>query len=143
MFPVSLLRVSTMRARPFLGRLGIGSKIYATVGFLSVAAAAVGWIGLDGMRTYEAKVEAIRNASSRAVIGEQVNGLINAVVMDSRGVYMSRDKAEAEKFGKPLLANLKRIDERMQDWAALMPAARRGEMDAALKDTKQFIEFRT
>ena len=35
-------------------------------------------------------------------------GLINAVVMDSRGIYIARDRAEVDRFGKPLLANLDR-----------------------------------
>jgi methyl-accepting chemotaxis protein len=103
----------------------------------------VGWLGLDAMWRYNARVAEIRNASARAIIGERVNGLINSVVMDSRGIYMSRNADEADKFGKPLLANLKTIDADMKRWVELMPAARRPSMDGAVANTRKFIEFRT
>ena len=123
--------------------LRIGSKISCVVGLLVAVAALIGWFGVDAMRTYNSKVDAIRNASARTVIGGRIDALINAVVMDSRGVYMAHDKAEVEKFAKPLLANLKRIDERLAEWTALLPEARRPEMEAAHASVRQFIDFRT
>jgi methyl-accepting chemotaxis protein len=127
----------------FIADLKIGPKIYIVVALLSAAVVIVGGIGIDAMRTYNRKVDEIQAASGRAVAGERVNGLINAVVMDSRGIYMARDGAEAEKFGKPLLKSLEKIDERMQEWLRLMPAERRPEMDAALASVKQFKQFRS
>jgi methyl-accepting chemotaxis protein len=129
--------------RRFIADLRIGPKIYIVVGLLAAAVIVVGGIGIDAMRTYNRKVDEIQAASQRAVAGERVNGLINAVVMDSRGIYMARDAKEAEKFGKPLLASLQRIDERMAEWVRLMPPERRHEMEAALASVKEFKEFRT
>ena len=40
--------------------------------------------------------------AERAIIAERLNALVNAVVMESRGVYMAATPAEVEKFGKPL-----------------------------------------
>ncbi|MBI3454121.1 MAG: Tar ligand binding domain-containing protein, partial [Rhodospirillales bacterium] len=126
----------------FLRRMKIGAKIYSIVGLLSLVAAVIGALGLEGMMTYNARVDEIALASQRAVIGEQVNGLINAVVMDSRGVYMARDVAEAEKFGAPLLKNLKTIEERMTRWLSLMPAERKTTTDRAMENVRKFVEFR-
>jgi methyl-accepting chemotaxis protein len=80
------------------------------VGFLAAVAAGIGLLGADAMRTYNDKVQEIDRASGRAIFGEQVNGLIYAVVMDSRGIYMSSTTAESEKFAPLLLANLTRIE---------------------------------
>src|SRR4051812_19656142 len=101
--------------------LSIAAKIYAVVGFLSVVAGVIGWLGVDAMQRYDAQVREIRAASERAVVGERINGLINAVVMDSRGIYMARDRAEAEKFAKPLLGNLKLMKDDIAGWVALLP----------------------
>ena len=59
----------------------------------------------------------MERASERATIGEKVNGLINGVVMDSRGLYLSNDAAEIDKFSKPLLENLARIEDLMSKWS--------------------------
>jgi methyl-accepting chemotaxis protein len=126
-----------------IANLPIGAKIYAVVGFLAAVAAVIGWFGFAAMQQYEAQVDSMRAAMARAVIGEKVNGLINAVVMDSRGIYMARDVKEVEKYGKPMVANLHVIDEQMAKWLALMPASRRSEMDAAMANTRDFIKFRT
>ena len=123
--------------------VSLSTRIYAAIVVLALVGLAIGGLGLQGVQTYTAKVAQIRNASQRALIGERLNGLIYAVVMDSRGVYMARDSAESDKFGKPLLANLQRIGSMFEQWKALLPAARRAELSAAERDVHSFITFRT
>jgi methyl-accepting chemotaxis protein len=123
--------------------LRIGTKVYAVVGLLSLVAAAIGWMGIDAIRTYDAQVQRITRASTRAVLGERVNSAILSVVMDSRGIYMARDRAEAEKFGKPLLETLRRMEKTMAEWKALLPPDQVAEFAKAELNAKQFVEFRT
>ena len=124
-------------------RIKIMTKIYVVVGLLSLVAAVIGWMGIDTMRAYEAHVATITRASARAVLGERVNALILTVVMDSRGLYMAADRAEAEKFGKPLLANLARLEQGLADWKAMVPADHTADFAAVERDAKAFIQFRT
>ncbi|MDB5364405.1 MAG: methyl-accepting chemotaxis protein [Rhodospirillales bacterium] len=123
-------------------RSSIATRIYAVVALLAVTAAVLGGIGWWAMETYDQRVDEIAAASARAVTGERVNGLINAVVMDSRGEYMSRDAAEAEKFGKPLLANLALIEQRMAEWMKLIPAAERAKYEKLESSARDFVRFR-
>jgi methyl-accepting chemotaxis protein len=62
----------------------ISTKIYLLVGFLGVVAGLVGSTGIAAMRTFDSQVDAITAASTRALLGERVNGIVNAIVMDSR-----------------------------------------------------------
>jgi methyl-accepting chemotaxis protein len=126
-----------------VAKLSIAAKIYGVVGFLSIIAAVIGWLGVDAMQRYEAQVREIRAASQRAVVGERINGLINAVVMESRGIYIARDRAEAEKFAKPLLADLKLMKDDIGQWVALLPEHRRGEVTKAIQNLDRFVAFRT
>jgi methyl-accepting chemotaxis protein len=126
-----------------VAKLSIAAKIYGVVGFLSIIAAVIGWLGVDAMQRYEAQVREIRAASQRAVVGERINGLINAVVMESRGIYIARDRAEADKFAKPLLADLKLMKDDIGQWVALLPEHRRGEVTKAIESLDQFVAFRT
>jgi methyl-accepting chemotaxis protein len=77
----------------------ISTKIYLLVGFLGVVAGLVGSTGIAAMRTFDSQVDAITAASTRALLGERVNGIVNAIVMDSRGVYMAENKERVEQFG--------------------------------------------
>src|SRR5882724_10344722 len=81
-----------------LNQWKIGPKVYLVVGLLAVVAAAIGALGVDAMRTYNEKFRLIDRASNREILGERVNGLIYAVVMDSRGIYMSETLPESEKY---------------------------------------------
>ncbi|MGF7176392.1 methyl-accepting chemotaxis protein [Azospirillum doebereinerae] len=124
-------------------RLRIGVKIHLLVGLMTGVAALVGLVGLDTLLAHDALVADMRLASARAVMGERVNGLMLSVVMDSRGIYMARDRAEAEKFARPLLDGLKALDGAMVQWQALLPPGHGGDLDAATARAREFIRFRT
>ena len=106
-----------MRIRQALRDMSVAIKLFGIMGLLALTAGTVGWSSIQTARLYNAKIVVMQRASERAVTGEQINALINAVVMDSRGIYMAKTPAEVEKFGVPLLANLTRIEERTAHWA--------------------------
>src|SRR6476469_6495157 len=126
-----------------LAELRIGTKIYAIVGLLSVVSIVIAVLALLALTNYNSRAADMQNASQRSFIGEQINALIYAVVMDSRGVYMARDAAEAEKFGKPMLKNLHEIKTLITAWRELLPQQRKNETDRAADNTDKFIQFRT
>jgi methyl-accepting chemotaxis protein len=126
-----------------LAKLRIGTKIYAVVGLLSVVSVVIAILALLALTNYNSRVAEMQNASQRSFIGEQINALIYAVVMDSRGIYMARDAAEAEKFGKPMLKNLHEIKTLITAWRELLPQQRKNETDRAAANTDKFIQFRT
>jgi len=82
-------------------------------------------------------------ASTRALLIEKANGIVNAVVMDSRGVYMAENKERVEQFGKPLLENLKRIDTLLAQWRPLVPVSQMDQFLRTEQRMAEFIEFRT
>ncbi|HYC01782.1 MAG TPA: methyl-accepting chemotaxis protein [Azospirillaceae bacterium] len=126
-----------------LARIGIGPKIYGVVSVLTAASLVVGLLALAALGLFNSRVHEINGASDRAVLGEKVNAAILSVVMDSRGIYMSRDKAEVEKFAVPLLKTLDGLDGLMAEWRALLPPGREGELDEALRQVAAFRAART
>lgn len=73
------------------------AKIYVLVGLLALVATGIGVMGIEGMSVFNARAKAMENASARALHGETLNGLVYAVVMDSRGIYMSDSPQSVEK----------------------------------------------
>jgi methyl-accepting chemotaxis protein len=121
----------------------LGPKIYSVVILLSAFTAAVGIVAITGFQTYNAKVREIYQASTRAVISERVNTMIYAVVMDSRGIYMSATTAESEKYAPLVIQNLRKIEQLMKEWTSLIRPEDRATMERANARVAEFVQFRT
>ena len=126
-----------------LRRIGLGPKIYLVVILLSVVAVTISYVGINAMQTYNRRVHQLQHYAHAAIVGEQVNGLILAVVMDSRGIYMARDHAEAEKFAPLILKNLAIMKQKMAEWTDFAEPEDRDKMDRANARANEFIKFRT
>jgi methyl-accepting chemotaxis protein len=73
-----------------------------------------------------------------ALLTERINTQVFAVVMDSRGIYMSKTAKEAEPFAKPKEARFPVMRKLAADLVALVPA---NERETALKLQKAIDEF--
>ncbi|MCV9941002.1 methyl-accepting chemotaxis protein [Boseaceae bacterium BT-24-1] len=78
-----------------------------------------------------------------ALVTERINTQVFAVVMDSRGIYMSKDAKEAEAFAKPKEARFPVMRKLAADLVALVPAAERETALKLQKSVEEFIAFRS
>ena len=127
----------------WLGNTRIATRLFGILTLLGLIACISGGAAVQVLQVYSNTVTAMQRASERAIIGEQVNGLINAVVMDSRGVYMARNAADVEKFGKPLLANLAIIENLVARWDRLVDPQSRADFDNCVRQVRDFVTLRT
>ena len=74
------------------------------------------------LNRYSELTDAMQSASRRAAISGQIAGLVNTVVMESRGVYLSRTAEEAATYSAHLLQGLRQIDLLMTEWEPLLDA---------------------
>jgi hypothetical protein len=82
---------------------GLKTRIYSVIvflGFLPMLGAAVALVAMDLSRHNEADLD---RAARGTIYLERVNGLVYAVVMESRGVYMYADWRAAEPFATNLI----------------------------------------
>ncbi|MBV9826359.1 MAG: methyl-accepting chemotaxis protein [Alphaproteobacteria bacterium] len=110
---------------------------------LTLVAAVISYAAGQAMETYNRRVHQMQHVTHAAIVGEQVNGLILAVVMDSRGIYMARDHAEAEKYAPLIIRNLDLIKRKMQEWNEFSDPADAELMKKADARAAEFIQFRT
>jgi methyl-accepting chemotaxis protein len=120
----------------------IGMKIFALVALLGIVAISVAGLGIATLRAYNQAVADVETASTRALYGEKLNRLVTAVVMESRGIYASKDTAEAARFGKGLVVFLDDIDKLLKTWGPMVPADQKAKFDAVAKWAGEFRAFR-
>jgi methyl-accepting chemotaxis protein len=120
----------------------IGAKILLVAGVLIVASLAIGAMAMQTIFRSEALTRDMENTANRSILGERVNGLIYAVVMDSRGVYMSKSAGEAKKYGAGITASLVVLDATMKEWRVLVPPDNEVFAEAQA-NMDQFFKVRT
>jgi len=127
----------------WLTNLKIGSKILLVTCTLIATSALIGLVSLETLFRSEDLVNEMAATANRSIYGERVNGLIYAVVMESRGIYMAKDTEAAKKFAPGLLQSLKALQNAMAAWRELVPPSSVDVFAKAQGDAEQFVKFRT
>jgi methyl-accepting chemotaxis protein len=123
-------------------RLSLAAKLYAIFALFAVLVAAMTALSDYNTRQNAALAGAVATASRAALNVERVNSLVYAVVMESRGVYMSTEPAVVKKYGEGLLKFNERILDVVKNWQALVQADDSEQFATFKKRIEQFIEFR-
>jgi methyl-accepting chemotaxis protein len=125
-----------------LSRFSLAAKLYAIFALFALLTAAITALSDYNTRQNTELMQAVETASRAALNVERVNSLVYAVVMESRGVYMSTDAATVKKYGEGLLKFNERILAVIKNWEALVQADDAEQFAVFRKRIEQFIEFR-
>jgi methyl-accepting chemotaxis protein len=123
-------------------RLSLAAKLYSIFALFAVLVAAITALSDYNSRQNAVLTEAVATASRAALNVERVNSLVYAVVMESRGVYMSTEPAVVKKYGDGLLKFNERILEVVKNWQALVQADDAEQFAAFKQRIEQFVDFR-
>ena len=123
-------------------RLSLAAKLYAIFALIAVLTAAITVLSDYNSRHNAELTEGVATASRAALNVERINSLVYAVVMESRGVYMSSEPATVKKYGDGLLKFNEQILEVVKSWEALVRADDAEQFSTFKKRIEQFVEFR-
>src|SRR5256714_1166865 len=123
-------------------RLSLAAKLYLIFGLFAFLTAAITALSDYNTDRNTDLTEAVSTASRAALNVERINSLVYAVVMESRGVYMSTEPAVVKKYGEGLLKFNDRILEVVKHWQALVQVDDSEQFATFKKRIEQFIEFR-
>ncbi len=123
-------------------RFSLAAKLYSIFALFAVLVAAITVLSDYNTRQNAALTEAVSTASRAALNVERINSLVYAVVMESRGVYMSAEPAVVKKYGDGLLKFNERIFEVVKNWEALVQADDAQQFATFKKRIQQFADFR-
>jgi methyl-accepting chemotaxis protein len=99
-----------------LPKLSIAARLYAIFALMAATTVALSVVAVSNARDHAALTEEFESANSGSWNVERINGLIYATVMDSRGIYMSADKAEVAKYADSLVKVTDQISAVIADW---------------------------
>jgi methyl-accepting chemotaxis protein len=122
--------------------LSIAARLYSVFALIAVLTAAIAILSDYNARRNAELTEAVETASRAALNVQHVDSLVYAVVMESRGVYMSADTTTAKKFGDGLLKFNAQILDVVKSWQSILKADDAEQFAAFQKRIEQFVEFR-
>jgi PAS domain S-box-containing protein len=126
-----------LRQIPILGGV---SAVGAALG---VVALLVGVIGVHAVYNTNKEVRALEAGANRAIFAERANSLVYAVVMDSRGIYMSSKATDRADYGAGVMKFLAELDANMAAWKEHVAPEDREDFVRAQARAQEFIRFRT
>ena len=122
--------------------MSIRARIMALVACFALMALVVTGLGLATIADYNRMMKDYGRAYEDAWRGERLNHLVSNVVMESRGVYIARNREEMDTFVTGLATNLDEIDDLIKTWNAdSSPQELRG-LQPILNDTQTFLTVR-
>src|SRR6201991_2465559 len=123
-------------------RLSLAAKLYAIFALFALLTAAITALSqYNASRSVELTNE-IETVNLAALNVERVNSLVYAVVMESRGVYMSTEPDVVKKYGEGLLKFNDSILNVVKRWEAIIEADDAEQFATFKKRIEQFVEFR-
>jgi methyl-accepting chemotaxis protein len=126
----------------FASRLSLAAKLYSTFALIALLTAATAIMSHYNTQRNGELTEAIETANRAALNVQHVNSLVYAVVMESRGIYMSTEPADVKKYGDGLLKFNDQILGVVKNWEAIVQADDSEQFATFKKRIEQFVDFR-
>jgi methyl-accepting chemotaxis protein len=123
-------------------RLSIAAKLYAIFALLATATVVLALVAVVNARQHAALTNEFEAALQGSQNVERINGLIYAVVMESRGVYMSEDTPSRKKYADGLLKFNGQIGQIVNAWERVIRQDDVKLFKPFAGRIRQFIEFR-
>jgi len=125
-----------------LPQLSIATKLYVIFALLATLTVGLAGVAVYNAHRHAALTDDFQSAYAGALNVQRVDALIYAVVMESRGIYMSPDIKTAKVYGEGLLAFNDRITQMMKEWRDGVRAEDAALFDPFAKRLQQFQDFR-
>src|SRR5690349_6956992 len=123
-------------------RHSLAIMLYAIFALFAALTAAITWLSNYNSRRATELTHEIETANLAALNVQRVNTLVYAVVMESRGIYMSSDAPTVKKYGDGLLKFNEDIRRVVARWQAIVQADDAEQFAVFKKRIEQFVDFR-
>jgi len=99
-----------------LPKLSIAAKLYAIFALLATTTVALSVVAVSNAHQHAALTDEFESANGGSLNVEHANGLIAAMVAETRGIYLAKDQAEAARYADGLLKVNDQLDSVLARW---------------------------
>jgi hypothetical protein len=121
--------------------LGVAEKVFGLLALLVAITGLLATTSFQSVRLQAEYRQLLATSSSAAVHIGRVNALIYAVVMESRGIYMSTERAKIKQFSEELLKRNRELAGVVAEWKATVRDDDADQFRAFEERIEQFIDF--
>jgi PAS domain S-box-containing protein len=140
--PTGSIRRATASIARWIDDLSVSEKLYGIVASLVVVTILLLAMSIQSVRL-QSSYQHMEASSARAANGiGRVNALVYAVVMESRGIYMSTDHEMVKQFAEALLKRTRELTTATYELEVTVRDSDGGEFPAFKERILQFIDFR-
>src|SRR5215831_3972641 len=125
-----------------LPKLSIAAKLYTIFALLAAATFALASVAVFNSLRHATLTAQVEAASQGALNVERVDAMIYAIVMESRGVYMSSDPPTVKVYAEGIRQFNKRLAGIMAEWKRLESATGASHFGEFAGRVDQFMNFR-
>jgi len=125
-----------------LPKLSIAAKLYGIFALMAAITLTLATSAVVSARYHAGLTDEFESANAGTWNVERVNGLIYAVVMESRGVYMSPDLATSKVYADGILRFNAQIAKVVADWKKAVHGDEAEAFEQFSQRIAQFIDFR-
>jgi diguanylate cyclase (GGDEF)-like protein len=135
--------MTSAQSVPQLVCYSLKRRLYSIVVFLGLLPVVGAGISLVAVSVFQRDGATLDSIFRGTIHLERVNSLIYAVVMESRGIYMSPDWKTAAPFAENLMRQLDELRAVAAIWRADESAAQQADIGDLAARIDQFVRFRT
>jgi PAS domain S-box-containing protein len=125
-----------------LRNLRVVEKVFGIGVLLVVVMTLLVAMSIQSVRLQSEYRRALAASSTAAINIGSVNALIYAIVMESRGIYMSKDPAAAKPFADELVRRNRELADLVTEWEKIADLNDEAQFPAFKERILQFIDFR-
>jgi len=126
----------------FIDNLRLSEKVSGIVGMLAVVLALLVVMSIQTVRLQSEYRHGLAASAATAINLGRVNALIYAIVMESRGVYMSTEPDTVKRYADELLRRNRELSAVMAEWEKSADFKDDARFEGFRKRILQFIDFR-
>ena len=126
-----------------LDSIKLKHKIVALIAFLALVPTLGAFLSYQGISSQGAAQDLAMKARAGQAYIERANGLVYAVAMESRGIYMAEDATAAKPFVDNLLKHLAALEQTVEAWSGVVADIHRETFATTGTAIGEFAKFRT
>jgi PAS domain S-box-containing protein len=139
---IGLIRKSFSYLSRAIGKLRVSEKIFAIVGLLVLVMVLLVVMSMQTVRLQSEYRRALATSTTTAINIGRVNALIYAIVMESRGIYMSTEPGKVKRYADGLLKRNSELAGIIAEWEKIADFKDEAQFPAFKERIRQFIDFR-